>query len=83
MANPLQINSFANGYEVVDPFNVNQMARRAALLRDAGHGRSVTKPRVATELSKYALCTHESSHCHCLPGIWSTDYSGINQSDRR
>ena len=63
MANTLDIVSYVNGTPVIDPFDVNQMARHAALLRDAGHRRSVTKPtRVATELSKYRLCLHEASH---------------------
>ena len=70
MATPrLQINGFANGYEVVDPFDANQMARHAALLTDRPPVRSsVTKPRVATELSKYRLATHELSHA-CIANL--------------
>ena len=64
----LQIFSVTNGREVVDPFDANQVARHAALLSDRPHGRSVTKPRVATELSKYRLCLHESSHA-CLANL--------------
>ena len=69
MATPrLQINSVVNSTPVIDPFNPLEVARHAALLRDAGHGRSVTKPRAATELSKYRLCLHESSHA-CLSNL--------------
>ena len=64
----LQINSVVNSTPVLDPFDPIQMARHAALLQDHQHGRSVTKPRVATELSKYRLCIHESSHA-CLANL--------------
>ena len=64
----LDIISVVNGTEVLDPFDARQMARHAALLSDKPPVRSVTKPRVATELSKYRLCLHESSHA-CLANL--------------
>ena len=64
----LEIFSVVNGTEVLDPFDATQMASHAASSADHQHGRSVTKPRVATELSKYRLCLHESSHA-CLANL--------------
>ena len=59
----LEIFSVANGKEVLDPFDANQMAQQGSVaVRQAACAVGWTKPRVATELSKYRLCLHEASH---------------------
>jgi hypothetical protein len=51
------------------PLARREAARDAALLRDHVPVRSApTKPRVATELSRYGLCCHEAAHA-CIANL--------------